>query len=50
MPQAESEYHVPVNVRADRLFDRVVEQDKRRIGRKRNRLQKRKAFEVHSPF
>ena len=51
--QAESEWHPPVNVRADRLFDRAVEQEeKKRMGgkRKRNRLQKRRPVVVDRPF
>ncbi len=49
-PEAESEYHAPQNAAADRQFDRLLKQDRRKVGRKRSKLQKKFKAAVHVSF
>ena len=49
-PEAELEWHPPKNTKADQQFDKLLEQDQKRKGKKRNKLQKRIRAKVHEAF
>lgn len=50
VPEAELNYYAWKNAEADRQLTRALEQDQKRVGKKRKRLQKKLKAAVHASF